>query len=64
MVNIIVIMILRMWAILKEIAQEFGCLRGNHCLKDDDRGILNNSNGFEPRSFETVCKKCGEPLII
>ncbi len=53
-----------MWAILKEIAQEFGCLRGNHCLKDDDRGILNNSNGFEPRSFETVCKKCGEPLII
>ena len=62
--SIIVTMTLRMRAILQEIAQQYGCLRGIHCLKDEDKKKLINSNGFEHHSFEVECKKCGEPLII
>ncbi len=57
-------MTFRILAILKEIAQKYRCLRGVHCLKDEDRKKLINSNGFEHHSFEFGCKKCGEPLII
>ena len=56
--------ILRLLDALKEIAQGYRCLRGVHCLKDEDEEKLFNSDGFENHSFETGCKKCGEPLIV
>lgn len=64
LISIIVMMILRLLNALEEIAQGYRCLRGIHCLKDEDRGKLINSNGFDNHSFEAECKKCGEPLII
>ena len=64
LISIIVMVILRLLDALKEIAQGCRCLRGIHCLKDEDRKKLINSDGFEHQSFETECKECGEPLII